>query len=1253
MTHKFKNFISPHVHVDSLDSASTPDDFLKRELELDTGAFVCTDHGFMGSCREVYKLSKKNKIIPILGIEAYHRDDNCSILKNAGIQNISEYYKYGHFLIHTKDQKAYEALVKKISDRDLTAESHGSERKPIFNWGDIEELAQYNTTFSSGCLIGIVSRHLMNDRPDLAQQYYEKMRNIVGKDKFIVEMFPHKCDKNWVSGTFLTLEDGTVVKYYLGKKVRTNYHDEITVAELASVFKKFSNIKLLAIKNHQSWQTLEGKEIIKAERIQDFISNECRPWCPDGDVQLGANKFIFELAKKHNDLILVSDDAHYATSDLKIVQEAKLGGMGANFKFYGDYHRQTSEEAFAYFKNNMGWSEKQFEEAVENSKNWAQGFKDFKLDQPTSLPKSFYPSDTKKYLFELIEKHGRRRNTTSYESRLNEEIKLLHENGTIDLLPYFFLAEDMCDEYARNKRLNGPGRGSSAGLLINYYLGITHTDPMKHDLSLDRFLTLDRVKTGKLPDVDLDFPTNEILVNPEGFLPRKFGPNFAQISTKGLLRVKSAIKDVARYKLGSVTPEIEKICNQIPSTPQGIEDLNFLFGYKSEDGKEVKGFFEQSEALQFYSEKYKDHWEIVLKALKIKRNNGRHASGFLIADKPLDSFIPLMTVGGVRCTQYNATGCEESGALKIDILTVSALKDIENCIKIIHESKGFKPTEDFFMINDIRVPSYRVVPFENGIYDIWDLPDSAKVFNEIAKGRTETVFQMGTNSAKKGLKTFNIFDSKEDGAAFIALDRPGPLDAKVKGSNGAERNMLEEFASRAKGLPKYGEILYLSEALPKTHGVIVYQEDLTKIYKLLTDCSGIDAENFRSIISKKKMEEVLAKYPFFMKNASEKVGQETAQAIWDQIYTFGQYGFNKSHAMCYFYISYATAFLKKHFPLEWWCAVLQNAKKEEIVEKFWAYCKDMVILPDIRYSKDNFFIKDNKIIAPLGLIKGLGPAAQKEIDENSPYKDLADFCNKIANTKTKNITTGEDGKVKAGRSSLNNGVTSKLIISGVMDSLFPDQHDLLSKLEKFQEQLAISLNKKRPEKVKEEFQVLNPIQIYQYRKKLLEVYSDFIPELTNIEGVHKKSAGRANFYTYHPINSPKVISSIFEQSETRKLFQPLPVLNGKQFIQLNSETSLYEGEVLKVAVVAYVEEERNFQFKKKGTDLLLKAKNYKLDIDGAVAEVVKWPEYKTNKLNCVKEDLTGCIVVAVLTKNKETQPFKLSSIIKVANKLED
>ncbi len=1220
---------------------------------------VCTDHGFLGACREVYSLAKKNKLIPILGIEAYHRDDNCEILKAGGIQKISDYYKYGHLLIHAQDQKAYEALIKKVSDRDLTAEQHGSERKPIFTWNDLEELAAHNCTMSSGCLIGIVSKHLMQDRPDLAKAYYEKIRAIAGK-KFIVELFPHKCDKNWVSGVFFTLSGGVKLKYYLGKKVRTEAYPEIKVSELAKEFLKGKTVgRLLAVKNSSTWTEMAPADIIDCKLVQDFLENECRPWAPDGDVQMGANRFLLELAEKYGDKVLISDDAHYAHPDSKIVQEAKLGGMGDSFRFYGSYHRHDNEEVFKILNKELGLSEKKFEEYVENTHEWAQSFKDFKLDQPISLPKSFYPSDTLKYFWELVEKHGRHDPSDPKKvERLNKELELIHKNGHVDLLPYFFLAEDTCADYAKTGKLAGPGRGSAAGLYINYILNVTHNDPIDYDLSLDRFLTIDRILSGKLPDIDMDFSDRNHVIN---FLKTKFGPNVAQISTRNLLRLKSALKDVARFTWGEVPNSINQLCETIANPPQGVDDIKYLFGYKQDDGKEVVGYFFKHEGLQAFARAYPKQWDIVVKILKITRSLGRHASALVVADKPIDSFIPLVTISKERATQYTAQSCEDSGAIKMDYLSVNSLKDIESTLSIIRNNFG--PMNGEYMCNGKKVPVSRTLPFNGMFFDIYKLPESKGVYEMIMDSDVETVFQLGTNSAKKGLRSFQgqkkngdgLISSIEDGAIFIALDRPGPLDAIVTDGK-ISRNMLEEYAARARGKPPIGEIKYISDELAASYGTIVYQEHLTKIYRQLTGCSGVDGENFRSDIGKKKMDLVEARRPSFIEKATLIVGKEDAEAIWDQIVTFGQYGFNKSHAISYFTITYATAFLKHFFPIEWWCGVLQNADKDEI-EEFWPYCKDYVVLPDIQHSTDNFYVKNGKIISPLSIIKGLGPKAHDELVAGAPYKNIEDFTNKIAKIKHK-LSVTDTGDFKAGRSQLNSSVVGKLVVSGVMDSLFPDGMDIIQKLEYFNMKLAEALRKKRPEKINEKFAITSPLQIYQMRKDFLAIYSsNIIPSLYSckVEGVTKKTIGINSYYTYQS-QDPKTLSLIYGQGLSK--LKPVTFVDGRTLNELNTHASLEEGQVLRVAVAAYVQEESSFTYDKKGKDkkrtgVMLKAKKYKLDVDGFTKEYVKWPEYNPpHKLNALKDNVEKCIVIAILSKRKELTDFNIDAIIPIQSRLQ-
>ena len=187
-----KNPPSPHCHIQSLDSASTPAAFIERELELETGAITTTDHGSLQACRHVYDLAKKAKLTPILGLEAYFRDDACPILLGAGLVP-KDYLKYFHITLHAMDETAYYALVKVLSRAALTrTEKHGSESKPLFNWADLEELSHYNITFTTGRLVGMVQRHFLVGRPDLAEAYYLKLKSIVNPGNLYVEVFPHK-----------------------------------------------------------------------------------------------------------------------------------------------------------------------------------------------------------------------------------------------------------------------------------------------------------------------------------------------------------------------------------------------------------------------------------------------------------------------------------------------------------------------------------------------------------------------------------------------------------------------------------------------------------------------------------------------------------------------------------------------------------------------------------------------------------------------------------------------------------------------------------------------------------------------------------------------------------------------------------------------------------------------------------------------------------------------------------------------------
>lgn len=407
-----------------------------------------------------------------------------------------------------------------------------------------------------------------------------------------------------------------------------------------------------------------------------------------------------------------------------------------------------------------------------------------------------------------------------------------------------------------------------------------------------------KVKSWKLTQVEV-----------EPWLKTRFGDHYAQISTDTTLKLKSSAKDVARVRYGQVPEEIEELTKKFQMPPQGISDLDFVFGYKAGDDW-VEGSVESDNALQTYIARYSNDWEIVQKLLGIPRSKGRHACAFVIADRPIKEFIPLAKVGGVTCTQYTAASVEAAGGVKMDFLVVNSLGDIRDAIGLIQRRfKGQVP--DSLVLDGRLVPKHRLIPLPNVDHtlppeqvfaDVWSLPEDQNVFREVAEGKTESVFQFNTPGAVQWLAHFNhwkdgerkAIDSIEAMSAFTALDRPGPLDAYVETADGRRHNMLVEYARRARGETPHGSHPVFMELFPETYGVLTYQEQLQRAYRELTGCTGAEAEEFRTNVAKKKMDKVLKAYPSWMERVGAKIGEESAKAIWDTFVTWGQYGFNKT-----------------------------------------------------------------------------------------------------------------------------------------------------------------------------------------------------------------------------------------------------------------------------------------------------------------------------------------------------------------------
>jgi DNA-directed DNA polymerase III PolC len=1265
---ELKPFVTPHCHVQSIDSGSTVEAFVEREKELNTGVLVCSDHGTLQATRKVYDLAKKNKLIPVLGFEGYMRPSQCSILEEAGIPktindkfpelgpSYIDYMKYMHFTMHFLDADAFETASRLLSKANVNAERHGSERKPIFGWDELEELGSKQVTVGTGCLIGMVQRHLLENRPDIAEKYYLKLKSLVKPGNLLVEVFPHKTDKNWVSAVFLrNTNTKAEQRFPVTKRLRiVDIKGRVFEGEAGDLVKKFAgaSMKLVAKMHFRKWNDLEPFDFNQMEIVNGFVQNECAPFAPNGDSQLGANKFMLELAKKYNDPVFISDDSHYAHPEEKIVQDIKLLQDGWKI-FYSSYHRQSSQEAYNYFSTEMGIGTSEIEGWIENSRNWANRFKDFAFKKHEALPSNFYPSDTVKYTYDLINKYGRMNwDNKVYVDRLNREIELFHNNGTVDLLPYFFVKEEAMEQYTLAKELVGPGRGSSCGTILAYLFNITNVDPIKWDLSLERFLTLDRIQSGNYPDIDSDLPNRDILVP---WLDKRFGDHYAQISTETTMKVKSSIKDVFRALHGSVPFEIEQTTGKMGNPPQGISDKDYVFGYEA-DGAHIPGALEKDQVLIDFTIKYPEEWKIVCKCLGLNRSAGKHPSAFLIAPEPLQNFLPMTVTKDVRVTEYNGASVEAAGGIKFDWLCVNVLKDVSGAIKLIQERNANKYdfTKDF-TINNKKVPGFRAIPTPNGnIVDIWDLPEEEVVFNDICEGKTETVFQFDTSGVLKWLKNFNVvgpdgkklINSIEDMAIFTALDRPGPLDAEI-GTGSQKRNMLEEFASRKAGGSPIDYIPELGELLPETRGIIVMQEQLTKVYKTIGKTTGTEAELFRRHVSKKKMAEVIKDKERFMKGALETLSKERAEEIFQQIQTFARYGFCRSHSVAYCHTSYACAYLKHFYPLEWWTAVLTNATREEVNSKFWKSCGHLILTPDIKHSKSTFVIEGDKIRAPLWLLEGIGDGAHEQLNKLAPYDTVKDFVEKIEKdciargketvttkekvvkikgTKQTETITVEVKKFTKGRSAINKRVMNTLIVSGAADGLFEPGMDMLTKLQTY-ERVKSEVTGKKQNPIDAKFLTFDAITRFQYRKQLLPgLTTSLLPILfdSQVEGITKGESKGMYIYqgTY-------------------------PFVNNKYVQFLNNMTTLTQKQTMYLA--AYVVKDRRFKFhtSKNAAELIL-------DVAGVQEKYVKWPPFNGSNLPPeFKDDLTGAIILAKVTKSRMDKPPAVDSIVIVKAPLQD
>ena len=676
------------------------------------------------------------------------------------------------------------------------------------------------------------------------------------------------------------------------------------------------------------------------------------------------NQGVERIARETGLPLVITNDAHYLRREDSRMQDVLMCiQMG---KTVDDPDRMRFETDEFYLKSEAELQElfPHHKEALDNTAKIAQRCNlDFTFGK-YHLPEFQLPEgyDSLTYLKELCsrgfeERYGDRH--PEYRKQLDYEINMIEKMGFTD---YFLIVSDFV-RYAKSVGIPvGPGRGSAAGSMVSYTLHITDLDPMQYSLYFERFLNPERIS---MPDIDMDFGDTRRGEVVE-YVRRKYGEDHvAQIVTFGTMAARGAIRDVGRA-LNFTYAETDVVAKLVPTMP-----LHITLEEALKISPKLKELYDTDERIR----------ELIntAKALEgMPRNTSTHAAGVVITKRPVYDYVPLAANDDTIVTQYTMTTLEELGLLKMDFLGLRNLTVMEDAVQDIR-----KHTPDFDLS---RIPD-----------------DDPETFAMLSEGSTSGVFQMesaGMTGVCVQLKPQSI----EDITAIVALYRPGPMDS------------IPRFV-QSKQHPetiRYKHPL-LEPILSVTYGCIVYQEQVIEIFRKLGGFSLGQADNVRRAISKKKQEIIIAERKAFVYGDPQRgihgamelgVPEDVANAIYDEIFDFANYAFNKAHAVCYAKVAYDTAYLKCHFPKEYMAALMTSVLDSSVkVAGYMAECKALgipVLTPDLNHSGAQFTVVPEGIRFGLAAVKNIGRGfIEKVVSERSaggPYVSLDDFCDRLYGT---------------------------------------------------------------------------------------------------------------------------------------------------------------------------------------------------------------------------------------------------------------
>ncbi|MGL6174705.1 MAG: DNA polymerase III subunit alpha [Cellulosilyticaceae bacterium] len=724
------------------------------------------------------------------------------------------------------------------------------------------------------------------------------------------------------------------------------------------------------------------------------------------DKQREANQLTMRLANETGIPMVATNDIHYILEEdaqsheiLLCIQTGKTMDDPDRMIYEGgQYYLKSPEQMatlFPYAK-----------EAIENTQKIADrcnvefDFHELKLpsfDVPTE-------EEPKDYLIRLCYEGLEMRYqevTEELKERLEYELGIIIQMGFVD---YFLIVSDFI-KYAKDNGIPvGPGRGSAAGSIVAYALEITDIDPIKYSLLFERFLNPERIS---MPDIDIDFcyeRRQEVI----DYVIEKYGEErVAQIITFGTMSAKAVIRDVGRA-INMPYPQVDKIAKMIPN------ELKMTISKALKMNDELDELYNTEKEVKYLI-------DMALKLEGIPRHSSTHAAGVVISKKPVVEYVPLNANEGVITTQYPMTTLEELGLLKMDFLGLRTLTVIDNAIKLIKQNHG------------------KEIDFSQMEYD------DAKVYELIASGNTEGIFQLesaGMKSFMKELCPSNL----EDIIAGVSLYRPGPMDFIPKYVQGKKDKESITYTHPM-----------LEPILNNTYGCIVYQEQVMQIVRELGGYSLGRSDLLRRAMGKKKTDVMAKEREIFLRGDGQEVPgaiangipEAVANQIFDDMTDFAKYAFNKSHAAAYAVVAYQTAYLKAYYKVEFMAALMTSVMDVSTkIRQYIDSCKKLdieVVAPDINEGYAYFSTKDNKIMYGLAAIKNVGKQVVERIveerEENGPFLSLNDFYNRMDSKDT------------------NKRSVESLILAGAFDSLGGKRSQYMSVYKQIADGIAMSKKK--------------------------------------------------------------------------------------------------------------------------------------------------------------------------------------------------